>query len=84
MMPFVFSTRDTTMRTRSLGVTLPPGTVITVEPALVEPHPTQRSTADQVGMEDRISVRSVNGARSAQFEHQLVVTDDGYEILTLP
>ena len=86
MMPFVFSTRDTTRRTRSMNVTLPVGTVITIEPAILEPHPTDpsRSSSGQVGMEDRISVRSVNGARSAQFEHQVAVTPEGYEILTIP
>jgi methionyl aminopeptidase len=34
--------------------------------------------------DDRWTVVTRDGSRSAQFEHTIVVTEDGNEILTLP
>ncbi|MGV8978804.1 MAG: type I methionyl aminopeptidase [Cellulomonas sp.] len=55
-----------------------PGMVFTIEPML------NLGTPDCVSWDDDWTVVTADGRRSAQFEHTLVVTDTGAEILTLP
>ena len=55
-----------------------PGMVFTIEPML------NLGTPDWVMWDDDWTVVTADGRRSAQFEHTLLVTDDGAEILTLP
>ena len=55
-----------------------PGMVFTIEPML------DLGTPDWVQWDDGWTVVTADGSRSAQFEHTLLVTDDGAEILTLP
>jgi len=55
-----------------------PGMVFTIEPML------NLGTPDCVSWDDGWTVLTADGSRSAQFEHTLVVTDTGAEILTLP
>jgi methionyl aminopeptidase len=60
-----------------LNTTLEPGTTFTIEPMLSLGGP---------GMyvwSDGWTAVTADGARSAQFEHTLLVTDDGVEILTV-
>src|SRR4051795_4668907 len=55
-----------------------PGMVFTIEPML------NLGTPDWVMWDDDWTVLTADGARSAQFEHTLLVTETGAEILTLP
>ena len=55
-----------------------PGMVFTIEPML------NLGTPDCVSWDDGWTVLTADGRRSAQFEHTLVVTYTGAEILTLP
>ena len=55
-----------------------PGMVFTIEPML------NLGTPDWVMWDDDWTVVTADGRRSAQFEHTLLVTEDGAEILTLP
>ncbi len=55
-----------------------PGMVFTIEPML------NLGTPDWVLWGDDWTVVTADGRRSAQFEHTLLVTDTGAEILTLP
>ena len=55
-----------------------PGMVFTIEPML------NLGTPDWVMWDDDWTVLTADGLRSAQFEHTLLVTDTGAEILTLP
>src|SRR4051812_13150023 len=55
-----------------------PGMVFTIEPMLT------LGTHDWVMWEDGWTVLTADGSRTAQFEHTLLVTDTGAEILTLP
>lgn len=55
-----------------------PGMVFTIEPML------DLGTADWEMWDDGWTVVTADGRRSAQFEHTLLVTDSGAEILTLP
>ncbi|CAN5188999.1 type I methionyl aminopeptidase [soil metagenome] len=55
-----------------------PGMVFTIEPML------NLGTPDCISWDDGWTVLTADGRRSAQFEHTLVVTDTGAEILTLP
>ncbi|OIQ82876.1 methionine aminopeptidase 2 [mine drainage metagenome] len=54
------------------------GMVFTIEPML------NLGTPDWVMWDDDWTVLTADGRRSAQFEHTLLVTDTGAEILTLP
>lgn len=56
-----------------------PGMVFTVEPILVEDFD---ESFDM--WKDGWTVQTLTGARSAQFEHTILITDDGHEILTGP
>ncbi|XP_055711563.1 methionine aminopeptidase 1D, mitochondrial isoform X2 [Phlebotomus papatasi] len=62
----------------SEGGFMKPGMVFTVEPVISMGGPEVEI------LEDNWTAVSVDGARSAQFEHTIVITDSGYEILTLP
>ncbi|AEE46371.1 type I methionyl aminopeptidase [Cellulomonas fimi] len=55
-----------------------PGMVFTIEPML------NLGTSDWVMWDDDWTVVTADGRRSAQFEHTLLVTDTGAEVLTLP
>lgn len=55
-----------------------PGMTFTIEPMLT------LGTADWDMWEDGWTVTTKDKSRTAQFEHTLLVTDDGAEILTLP
>ena len=55
-----------------------PGMTFTIEPML------NLGTHDWVMWDDGWTVVTADGRRSAQFEHTLLVTSDGAEILTLP
>jgi methionyl aminopeptidase len=55
-----------------------PGMVFTIEPML------NLGTPDWVTWDDGWTVVTADGRRSAQFEHTLLVTETGAEILTLP
>lgn len=57
---------------------LRPGTCFTIEPML-----NIGSWKTRVDKRDKWTVRTVDGALSAQFEHTILMTDDGPEILTL-
>jgi len=54
------------------------GMVFTIEPML------NLGSPDWIMWDDDWTVVTADGRRSAQFEHTLLVTDDGAEILTLP
>lgn len=55
-----------------------PGMVFTIEPML------DLGTADWQMWDDGWTVVTADGSRSAQFEHTLLVTETGAEVLTLP
>ena len=55
-----------------------PGMTFTVEPML------NLGSPDWVLWDDGWTVVAADGLRSAQFEHTILITDDGPEILTLP
>jgi methionyl aminopeptidase len=58
------------------GVPIRPGMVFTIEPMLNEGGP------DTWLEQDKWTVRTADGSRSAQFEHTLAITEDGHQILT--
>lgn len=62
----------------NLGGFMKSGMTFTVEPILT------LGGIDIELWEDLWTATTVDGARSAQFEHTILITDDGYEILTLP
>jgi methionyl aminopeptidase len=62
---------------RGKGLKLRPGMVFTIEPMVNAGRPDTRLMSDHWG------VRTADGSRSAQFEHSLVVTEAGPQILTL-
>ncbi|KAL7319546.1 hypothetical protein PS15m_002678 [Mucor circinelloides] len=53
-----------------------PGTAFTIEPILCQ------GSASGIMWPDEWTISTVDGGRSAQFEHTLLVNDDGVEILT--
>jgi methionyl aminopeptidase len=57
---------------------LQPGMIFTIEPMLTE------GNSDCYEWNDAWTVATVDGGRSAQFEHTVLITEDGVEILTLP
>lgn len=59
------------------GVILVPGLTITVEPII------NVGTGLTVLMEDKWTVLTQDGSLSAQWEHTILVTEEGFEILTL-
>jgi methionyl aminopeptidase len=62
---------------RGTGLRLRPGMTFTIEPMLTL-HPIGLRVLD-----DGWTVVTEDGSPSAQFEHTLLVTDEGYEVLTL-
>lgn len=71
--PFVFH-YDTSQG----DVTLKPGMIFTIEP-MINASPNWQVTVDP---HDGWTVRTADGALSAQFEHTVLITDNGHEILT--
>lgn len=61
------------------GILLRPGLIFTVEPMVNAGH--YETVLDK---KDGWTVRTADGSLSAQFEHSIVITDNGPEILTLP
>lgn len=58
------------------GAKLVPGMVIAIEPMLT------RGSEDIVVMRDGYTLKTSDGSRSAHFEHTVLITEDGAEILT--
>jgi methionyl aminopeptidase len=61
-----------------VDITMEPGMTFTIEPMLT------LGTIDYVIWPDGWTVLTADGKRTAQFEHTILVTPDGREILTLP
>lgn len=61
------------------GPRLKSGMTFTVEP-MINLSPKWKTEVDK---KDKWTVRTLDGALSAQFEHTILVTDTGYEILTI-
>jgi methionyl aminopeptidase len=61
------------------GILLRPGFIFTVEPMV-----NAGSYETVLDKKDGWTVRTADGSLSAQFEHSIVITDNGPEILTLP
>lgn len=59
------------------GLEITPGMVFTIEPMINAGKPGIRT------MPDQWTIRTEDGSRSAQFEHTLVITEDGPELLTI-
>jgi methionyl aminopeptidase len=57
---------------------LHPGMIFTIEPMLVE------ASGECFEWDDLWTVATVDGGMAAQFEHTVVITEGGVEILTLP
>lgn len=64
---------------RETGPQLRPGMIFTIEPMINQGR--SRTITDK---SDGWTARTVDGKLSAQFEHTMLVTNKGYEILTLP
>ena len=60
------------------GDKLVPGMVIAIEPMLT------RGSESVILMKDGYTLKTSDGSRSAHFEHTVLITDTGAEILTLP
>ncbi|MBP9772028.1 MAG: type I methionyl aminopeptidase [Candidatus Pacebacteria bacterium] len=60
------------------GAKLVPGMVITIEPTVSE------GSTDIELAEDGYTYKTIDGSRTAQFEHTIVITNGEPEILTLP
>lgn len=63
----------------NLQIPLAPGMTFTIEPMI---NAGVRSGI--IDPKDQWTARTADGKPSAQWEHTLLITDDGYEILTLP
>ena len=59
-------------------LTLRPGMIFTIEPMLVE------GSSQCFEWEDNWTVSTIDGGLSAQFEHTVLITESGVEILTAP
>lgn len=57
--------------------TLVPGMIFTIEPMFVE------GNQASITWDDNWTAATVDGGRAAQFEHTILVTGDGFEILTV-
>ncbi|WP_299579875.1 type I methionyl aminopeptidase [uncultured Sunxiuqinia sp.] len=62
---------------KNTGDIMRPGMTFTIEPMINEGRPTTR-----VDKNDGWTARTSDGKLSAQFEHTILVTDDGYEVLS--
>jgi methionyl aminopeptidase len=58
------------------GAKLLPGMVIAIEPMLT------RGSEEIITMRDGYTLKTIDGSRSAHFEHTVLITDKGAEILT--
>ncbi|WP_375772482.1 type I methionyl aminopeptidase [Archangium gephyra] len=63
---------------KGTGITLRSGMVLTIEPMV------NLGRADIRVLPDGWTVLTADGSLSAQFEHTVLITRDGYEVLTLP
>ena len=61
---------------KNTGPIIKSGMIFTIEPMINE------GTYKTKVLEDKWTVKTLDGKLSAQFEHTILVTDDGYEILT--
>ncbi len=61
----------------STGMVLKPGMLFTIEPMI------NAGRAATIELDDGWTVETRDGSLSAQWEHMVVVTDSGYEVLTL-
>jgi methionyl aminopeptidase len=71
--PFIFH-----FDIRKKDVLLKPGMIFTIEPMIN----LSQDTNIYLDKKDSWTVRTVNSSMSAQFEHTVLITDTGYEILT--
>ena len=55
-----------------------PGMIFTIEPMITE------GNAESYEWNDHWKLVTRDGGRCAQFEHTVLITEDGVEILTLP
>ena len=55
------------------------GVVLAIEPMLIG-----GGSDDTLELDDGWTVVTLDGSRSAYFEHTIAITDDGPEVLTLP
>lgn len=62
---------------RNTGTVMQPGMIFTIEPMINEGKPTTR-----VDKEDGWTARTIDNRLSAQFEHTILVTPTGFEVLT--
>ena len=62
---------------KGTGPLIKPGMVFTIEPMI-----NAGAKETKTSREDGWTISTVDGQRSAQFEHSLAITDDGVEILT--
>ncbi|KAG1175505.1 hypothetical protein G6F70_004054 [Rhizopus microsporus] len=53
-----------------------PGTIFTIEPMLCQ------GSASGIMWPDQWTISTIDGGRSAQFEHTILITEDGVEVLT--
>lgn len=72
-LPFIMNTGE-----RGEGDVLEPGMVLAIEPMLTEGSDRAKILADDYTVVTR------DGSRSAHFEHTIVVTEDGAQIITVP
>ena len=71
--PFVFH-----FNTRQNHLLLRPGMIFTIEP-MINASPNWKINIDR---SDGWTVRTIDGALSCQFEHTILVTDSGSEVLS--
>lgn len=60
------------------GPRLKPGMVLAIEPMV------NAGSRHVITLEDNWTVVTMDGAKCAHFEHTIVITEEGYDILTLP
>lgn len=59
------------------GPVLQPGMTFTIEPMI-----NQGKARAKIDKQDGWTARTIDGKKSAQFEHTILITDDGFEVLT--
>ena len=62
---------------RSTGPILKPGMIFTIEPMI-----NAGKARAKVDRKDGWTARTIDGKLSAQFEHTILITEDGHEALT--
>jgi methionyl aminopeptidase len=74
-----YDKNTTTQHFRNMdALELVPGMIFTIEPMITE------GSAECTEWSDNWTVATIDGGRSAQFEHTVLITEEGVEILTLP